>query len=197
MTTFGAYLQLGFKHITDPNGYDHILFIIALCAVYTIQDWQKVLLLVTAFTIGHSVTLAMATLGVFTYRRDVIEFLIPITIFSTAFGNFFYKPKETSLSEGKTSYLRYIFALCFGFIHGLGFSSFLRSILGEEESLFQPLLAFNVGLEIGQSLIVLLLLTLAYFFHTVLKVKRHSWILIVSGITIGVALTLIRNTWIF
>lgn len=122
MSEFQAYLQLGFSHITDSNGYDHILFIMAICSVYTLVDWQKVVVLVTAFTAGHSITLALATLGYVNVNPDVIELLIPVTIVITAFLNFFYKvPKTAFASKEKVQAFRYPLALGFGLIHGLGF----------------------------------------------------------------------------
>ena len=201
MTAFEAYLKLGFSHITDLNGYDHILFIVGLCAIYELRDWKKVLLLVTAFTIGHSITLALATLKIVSLRSNVIEFLIPITILLTAIGNFFYKSKVSRLNikntKEKPDRLRYSMALLFGLIHGLGFSNFLRSLLGKEESILQPLLAFNIGLELGQLLIVLILLIIASICSVFFKVAKRDWNLVVSSMVIGIAITLIIKTNIF
>jgi hypothetical protein len=198
MTEFEAYFRLGFSHITDFNGYDHILFIVALCIVYQFSDLRKVLILVTAFTVGHSLTLALATLNIVRFRSDVIEFLIPITIVITAVGNLFIKAKISSRQiEQKAPRLRYIIALIFGLIHGLGFSSYLRSLLGKEASMFQPLLAFNIGLEVGQLLIVLIVLSLAFFVQNVCKVSKRDWVLVISGVVIGFATTLIMQANIF
>jgi hypothetical protein len=201
MTAFEAYLKLGFSHITDLNGYDHILFIVGLCAIYELRDWKKVLLLVTAFTIGHSITLALATLKIVSLRSNVVEFLIPITILLTAIGNFFYKSKVSRLNikntKEKPDRLRYSMALLFGLIHGLGFSNFLRSLLGKEESILQPLFAFNIGLELGQLLIVLILLIIASVCSVFFKVAKRDWNLVVSSMVIGIAITLIIKTNIF
>lgn len=197
MSDFSIYLQLGFDHITDLNGYDHILFVVALCAIYRLQDWRKVLILVTAFTLGHSITLALATLRLIEYSTDLIEFLIPITILLTAVANFFHKSTESILQKEKGSQIRYPMAMAFGLIHGMGFSNYLRSLLGREESIVSPLFAFNVGLEIGQILIVLAVLGLAFVFVDLLKVRKRDWVLAVSGVVIGVALTLIKDKWIF
>ncbi len=193
MSEFQAYLSLGFDHITDPNGYDHILFVIALCAVYAFRDWKKVLILVTAFTLGHSVTLALATLKLITYSSDLIELLIPITIFITAVSNF----SENSLGEPKSPKLRYILAASFGLIHGMGFSNYLRSLLGEQESIVMPLFSFNVGLELGQLVIVAIALAIASFFIEILKIKRLTWNHLISGIVAGMALSLILNNELF
>ncbi|MBC7922585.1 MAG: HupE/UreJ family protein [Ferruginibacter sp.] len=191
MTEFEAYFRLGFKHITDTNGYDHILFIIALCAVYYLKDWRRVLLLVTAFTFGHSVTLALSTLNIVVVRSDVIEFLIPVTILATAIGNFFYRNPSTLFNQAKPQYLRYLLALVFGFIHGLGFSNYLKSLLGASTNVVTQLLAFNLGLEIGQVQIVLVVLILGFLVTNVFKVRKHNWNLVVSGVVAGMALSLI------
>lgn len=198
MDDFLIYLRLGFDHITDPGGYDHILFVIALCAVYTIQQWKQVLILVTAFTIGHSITLALATLQLIHYKTALIELLIPITILITAITNFFFqesKSKSRSFSTAQQSSRpwRYALALSFGLIHGMGFSNYLRSLLGNEADIVTPLLAFNIGLEIGQLVIVSLILGLAYIIIEIIRTSQLRWTLVVSGIVAGMALSLIIN----
>lgn len=198
MTEFQAYLQLGFEHIADPNGYDHILFVIALCAIYTLRDWKKVLLLVTAFTLGHSLTLALATLQIISFRSEVVEFLIPITILITAIVNLFHRvPKTTLVTEEKSSPLRYPLAIGFGLIHGMGFSSYLHSLLGDESSIVQPLLAFNLGLELGQIMIVLIVLVVAFVMIELARVSKRTWNLVLSGIIAGMALSLIIHNELF
>jgi len=198
MSEFQAYIQVGFEHITDPKGYDHVLFIVALCAIYTLRDWKKVLILVTAFTVGHSITLALATFEIITFRQDVIELLIPITILITAIVNMFYKiPKTTLVRQEKGSPLRYALALGFGLIHGMGFSGYLRDLLGGESSIWQPLLAFNLGLEAGQVLIVLVLLVLTFLIVDLARVPKRTWNYIISGVVAGMALSLIINNTLF
>ncbi len=194
MDEFLIYLRLGFDHITDPNGYDHILFVVALCAVYTFRQWRQVMILVTAFTIGHSITLALATLQLIHYKTALIELLIPITILITAVVNFFFKepktrgPKKPQVANQSG---RYGLALAFGLIHGMGFSNYLRSLLGREATIMKPLLAFNIGLELGQLVIVGLVLAVTYVVLDVLRSSRFRWTLIVSGIVAGMALSLI------
>lgn len=194
MDDFLIYLRLGYDHITDPSGYDHILFVVALCTVYTLRQWRHVLLLVTAFTIGHSVTLALATLRLINYKTELIELLIPVTIFITAVLNFFQSEPKRRLrpaNQQPNVWGRYGLALVFGLIHGLGFSNYLRSLLGREANIVKPLLAFNIGLEIGQLVIVGLVLAVAYLFIDRLRISRLRWTLIVSGIVAGMALSLI------
>ncbi len=198
MDDFFIYLRLGFDHITDPAGYDHVLFVVVLCAVYTLREWRQVLILVTAFTIGHSITLALATLQVISYSSSLIELLIPITILITATTNFFYRePRVRTLLVSTTNQpgrtWRYGLALVFGLIHGMGFSSYLRSLLGREAGIVQPLLAFNIGLELGQMLVVGVMLCLAFVVLEVLRGNRLRWVLVVSGIVAGMAISLILN----
>ncbi|MCF0038744.1 HupE/UreJ family protein [Dyadobacter fanqingshengii] len=194
MSEFQAYLQLGFNHITDSLGYDHILFIMALCTVYTLIDWKKVIVLVTAFTIGHSITLALSTLGFVNVNPDWIELLIPVTIVITAALNFFYVVPKASFSPNeKSSQIRYPIALFFGLIHGLGFSNYLRTLLGKEADIVNPLLGFNIGLELGQLIIVFIILSIAFVMIELLRVQRVNWINILSGIIVGMSLSLIIN----
>ena len=158
---FGLYLRLGFDHIADLSAYDHILFVIALAAVYSVKEWKHMLVLVTAFTIGHSITLAMATLGVLVFNEALIETLIPITIFITAALNVIERiGKEPEKAIDRDWKFKYFLALFFGLIHGLGFSYYLRAILGGESSIIFPLFSFNVGLELGQ--LVILVITLSF-----------------------------------
>lgn len=181
---FSLYLQLGFEHITDFNGYDHILFLIALAAVYLPKDWKKVLILITAFTIGHSITLALSTLRYINIPTDLIEFLIPVTIFISAFSDlFFFKIKN----KAKLHKIKYLLSMFFGLIHGLGFSNYLRSLLGKEENIISPLFAFNVGLEIGQIVIIIIYLAIVTLLVQVIKVSRIYLTIISSAIIIIIA----------
>jgi len=181
MTSFELYFKLGLQHILDLQGFDHILFIISLCAVYVARDWVKILLLVTAFTVGHSLTLALATFEIVQIRSEVIEFLIPVTIAFTALLTLI-KPKPNS---GKGIQLNYLLALLFGLIHGLGFSNYLRSLLGKEATIWPPLLAFNVGLEVGQIVIVAAFLLITSLVHLA-GMNRKEWTLILSAFILGV-----------
>ncbi|GAB3576278.1 HupE/UreJ family protein [Spirosoma luteolum] len=192
MSDFLIYLRLGFDHITDPGGYDHILFVIALTAIYTLTDWRRVLVLITAFTIGHSITLALATLQLIQYSTPFIEFLIPVTILITAIGNFSVQPATQALLDQRPLG-RYGMALAFGLIHGMGFSNYLRSLLGREADILTPLLAFNIGLELGQLLIVSIVLGVSYAALRLARVSRLRWVLAVSGIVAGMAISLLLN----
>lgn len=193
--TFSTYLQLGFEHIADLTGYDHILFIVALCAIYRLKEWRKVAILVTAFTIGHSLTLALAALNIIPLRPALIEFLIPVTIFLTAVYNVIVHRQATAVAEGtfdRRVTLNYIFALFFGLIHGMGFSNFFRSLLlpGEENELVRQLLAFNIGVELGQLAIVGFILATSFIAFNLFKVKQREWNLFISGAAAGLSLVM-------
>ncbi|MFQ5571164.1 MAG: HupE/UreJ family protein [Rhodothermales bacterium] len=189
---FFVYLRLGFEHISDLKGYDHILFITALCAVYRWDQWRQLLGLVTAFTVGHSVTLALATLNLISINDALIEFLIPATIFITSILNIVEaRPADRFVLESKRMWgVKYALALGFGLIHGMGFSNFLRAVLGAEESIVLPLFAFNVGLEAGQLCILLAVLLLSLMMIRLVGMQRYAWILVLSGATAGIALTM-------
>lgn len=183
---FTSFLQLGFEHIADLNGYDHILFIVALCAIYQLVEWRKILILVTAFTVGHSITLALAALKIVNVSSEVIEFLIPLTILMTAIYNV-VKRRETNRKSTASLTTYYAVALVFGLIHGLGFSNYFRSLLGRESDITMPLFAFNIGLELGQLIIVATILIVNHFVVNKLKVKQREWNLFISGAAAGIA----------
>lgn len=188
---FQLYFGLGKDHILDYiNGYDHILFVLALCAVYTIHDWKRILILVTAFTIGHSVTLALATLQLIAVNTQLIEFLIPVTILITCISNLFIKEIIPSKRPVQTNYF---LALFFGLIHGMGFSNYLRAILGKASSIASPLFAFNVGLEFGQIIVVGIFLLLTFIVLDLLRGNRRDWKMVVSSAIGGIALILIKD----
>lgn len=182
MQEFSMYFEEGWQHIADLGGYDHILFIMALCAVYLMNDRKKVLILVTAFTVGHSITLALSVLNIVRVSTDLIEFLIPVTIVITALGNALRGGKE----PGRVQW-NYFLALFFGLIHGLGFSNYLRSMLGTQSDILQPLLAFNLGLEFGQLIIVTIILILSQLIIQIGKVSRRDWTIFLSAAIFGVA----------
>ena len=177
MHEFWMYTQIGFNHIANLSGMDHILFVAALCIRYQLSDWKKWLILVTAFTIGHSVTLVLSVFNYLDFSTNWIEFLIPVTILITSISNMFVK----KFSFNTKFPVIYFFALFFGLVHGLGFSFYLKSLLGMQQNIAPALLAFNLGLEIGQILIVMAILVISFIFVTLLKSTRRDFILIVSG----------------
>ncbi len=182
------YLKLGFDHISDLKGYDHILFIIALCASYSMSDWRRILILVTAFTLGHSFTLALSALHVVNLPSGLIEFLIPCTILFTAIFNIWFKPDPR-----KTWNPVYFLALFFGFIHGLGFASYFKALLGKESSIIVPLLGFNLGVEMGQLCIVACILLINFLFVRFGKMTQRQWSIPVSVIAAFLSIAMIIN----
>lgn len=182
MNEFVMYFQMGWQHIVDWEGIDHILFIAALCAIYLLEDWRQVLVLVTAFTIGHSITLALSVTNVIYIKSSLIEFLIPVTIAITAFSNIIRKQTV----PGKLQ-INYFFAAFFGLVHGMGFSGYLKSLLGSQTNIVRPLLAFNLGLEFGQVLIVTGVLLLAGIIVNISRVKRRDWNIFISSAIFGIA----------
>lgn len=184
MSTFSVYFSLGRDHIADINGIDHILFIVALCVRYQLSDWKKLLILITAFTIGHSITLALSVFNFVSISTEWIEFLIPVTIILTAFSNFFVKKFQFR----EKFPLIYYLALFFGLIHGLGFSNYLKSLLGQSNNIVTELLAFNLGLEIGQLLIVACLLLTTFIATQLFSLNRREVMLFLSGAAMGLAL---------
>jgi len=184
MNDFGLYFQIGYEHIANLRGIDHILFVAALCLRYQFTDWRKILILVTAFTIGHSITLALSVFNVVSYSVKWIEFLIPVTIVITAISNVFVKK---FVFKSKFPII-YFFALFFGLVHGLGFSSYLKSLLGSDHNVVWQLLAFNLGLEAGQIMIVTGILLISFIFVNILKLNRREYLLYISGGIFGIAL---------
>lgn len=191
MNEFQLYFGLGKDHILDyVNGYDHILFVLALCALYTSQDWKRILILITAFTIGHSVTLALATLEIISVNSALIEFLIPVTILITAVSNLF---KRDDIPRKGSVQTNYFLALFFGLIHGMGFSNYLRAILGKSSSILSPLFAFNVGLEFGQIIVVGIFMIITFIAIDLLHANRRDWKMVLSSAIGGIALILIKD----
>ena len=183
--TFTQYLGLGLSHILDPNGYDHILYVLTLCMVFSIHDWRYLIGLVTAFTVGHSITLALATLKLVYFPTAIIEAFIPLTILVNSIINAYSKQSHGGIK------IKYFITVIFGLIHGLGFSNFLKSLLGKEADLFSPLLAFNIGLEIGQLLIVSFTVLLHYIIVIRINIPSRNWVLFLSGATAGVSFVML------
>ena len=189
MDNFILYFKMGLNHVLDFNAYDHILFLIVLAVVFNFNQWKKVLWLVTLFTIGHSLSLALSAYGIVKVRMDLVEFLIPLTIFITGVLNVL-TAKESAL--GKKN-LNLIFALFFGLIHGLGFSNYFRMMIGKEEDKLFPLLEFALGIEAAQVIIVLAILILGALLKNLLRVSRRDWVLVTSSIVIGFAIQMMLD----
>ena len=182
MQDFQLYFGLGWHHILDWQGYDHILFLLALCSIYGAQDLKKLLILITAFTLGHSITLALSVWQYIHINSKLIEFLIPVTILITASSNIISKKKKP-----KKMLFRYLLTLFFGLIHGLGFSNYLKSLMGKSTNIVVELLGFNLGLEFGQLLIVATAMLLSFILIRIVKIKAWDWNFFLSSAIFGIA----------
>ena len=189
VSEFYTYLRLGLGHILDLNSYDHILFVVALVAGEG-QRLKRLIWLVTAFTVGHSLTLALATLKLVSVNPAWIEFLIPLTIVLTCIINITQKDGEADLKRER---MKYSLALIFGLIHGLGFSNYLRAVLGAEEAIAVPLLGFNIGVELGQLLVVVAARAGSRLVTRTLRLTQRQWLLVLSGATAIIALVMMMG----
>ncbi|HZF63603.1 MAG TPA: HupE/UreJ family protein [Chitinophagaceae bacterium] len=183
MGDFAFYFRLGWEHIMSWDALDHLLFVSVLAAAYMLQGWKQVLILVTAFTIGHSITLALSTFNIVNLSTPWVEFLIPCTIVFTALANLFQKDFTAVRIR-----FNYLMALFFGLIHGLGFANTLRFILAKDQQLGWALFGFNIGVELGQIMVVGCILLLAQLFIIVLHVNRRDWIVFISAAVFSLAL---------
>src|SRR5437773_5983802 len=190
MSDFGFYFRIGWEHIISWEALDHHLFILALAAIYLLKEWKPVLVLVTSFTIGHSLTLALTVFNIIHFPSNWIEFLIPCTIVLTAISNLFRKnftPRSIRIN--------YFLALFFGLIHGMGFANKLRYILAEDQSIGWSLFGFNVGLEAGQIAVVMIILIISFLFVQLLKVDRVKWVIFTSAAAFSVATQMAVQRW--
>lgn len=190
MDNFMFYLQQGFFHVINWKAYDHILFLVALTAIYTFADWKRILILVTLFTLGHTFTLILSAYNIIKINNTYVEFLIPATIFVTALFNMFTAGKSSK--KNKLS-INLFFAFFFGLIHGLGFAGYFRMIVAANEDKLLPLLEFALGIEGAQIVIVLLILILAFAFQTIFRFSKRDWVLVISSLIIGIIIPMLIN----
>jgi len=176
MADFIFYFGLGWHHIISLDALDHQLFILALASVYTFRNIRQVLILITAFTIGHSLTLALSVLDIIRFSGKWVEFLIPCTIFITALNNIIQIDKK-----GASARINYYLALGFGLIHGMGFANAIRIMLAKDQTVGLGLFGFNIGLEAGQIFVVAIILIFSLLFLNILKVSRRDWIFFLSS----------------
>lgn len=180
---FGFFFKLGWSHIVSIDALDHQLFILALVAIYTFKNFKQVFILVTAFTIGHSITLILSALDIIRFESRWVEFLIPCSIVATAFSNLFKKD-----FSHKTVNINYYLALVFGLIHGMGFANAVRMMLPKETGMIKSLLAFNIGLEVGQLFFVVVILGVAWLAITRFKINQREWVIFLSAAAFALAL---------
>ena len=189
MEEFKVWFFVGYEHIVNKDALDHILFVLALSCLYDLRMIKKLVILITAFTIGHSLTLIISVLDLISYNQKIIEFAIPSTIAITCLTNI---SKRNSLSNSKILNRNYWIALIFGLIHGLGFSNYLKALLGGS-SVLLPLFGFNVGLEVGQILIIIIFVFFSHWVSGLIFPKKSDWIMFVSSIILGISLLLMSE----
>ena len=183
-----TYLELGLNHILDYRAYDHILFLLALIGNYRWSEWKPVVFLATAFTVGHSITLAMVVSGISLIPAVWVELLIPLTILFTAAGNLVFAKRSSR------SWWKYAMAGSFGLIHGMGFAGYLSALLGDGERLI-PLLGFNLGVEVGQILFITFILGLNYLVLQFLPNAHGQWSKVVNLLALTVSIHLTIQQW--
>lgn len=189
MSQFWLYFKVGLNHVLDIHAYDHVLFLIALMVPYAFKDWKRVFLLVSLFTIGHTLSLLLSVFGVVSVKTSLVEFLIPITILVTAIFHLFTAGKS---SKNESITFVAIITLFFGVIHGLGFSNYFKTILpGKASDKLLPLLEFALGIEAAQIIVVLVVLIIAYIVQTFFRFSKRDWALVMSAFIIGVVLPMI------
>ncbi len=186
MNSFSTFFVSGWHHIVDINAYDHLLFVMTLCAAFKLKEWKQILIIITAFTIGHSVTLIISALGFIPDNPSVIDLLIPFTIMITAISNIRNYGKEGMFSNKN---VKYIIALVFGLIHGLAFASNFK-VMMFNSNVIKPLFAFNLGIEVGQLFIVAIFMLMLFIYSKILKGEHLKWNVFVSGAGFGIAATI-------
>lgn len=191
MNDFTFYFTEGWQHIISWDALDHILFVLALSAIYLVKDWKQVLVLVTAFTIGHSLTLALSVYDIIRANEKWVEFLIPCTIAATAVFNLFQKNFDK-----RSLRLNYFLALFFGLIHGLGFANTIRFMLAKDQTIGWSLFSFNIGLEAGQIVVVFAILLISYLIVNLAGLKRKIWVWVLSSVALIMAIKMIIERWV-
>ena len=195
MSDFWVYFEVGMRHVLNIFSYDHVLFLIALSVPYEFKDWKKILLLVSLFTVGHTITLLLSVYGIIVVKVNLIEFLIPITILITTLFHLFTIGK--SAKNESINAIAFI-TLFFGIIHGLGYATYFKSlIVGTSDSKLLPLLEFATGIEGAQIIVVLITLIAAYCVQTLFRFSKRDWTLVMSSFVIGVILPMIIESKIW
>ncbi len=192
MEDLKLYIDLGLGHVLDWQAYDHVLFLVVLTVFYGFADWKKVIWLITIFTLGHTLSLALSAYNVVYIEMDIIEFAIPLTIFITAVYNMI-----TVKRPPKSVRITVFFAFIFGLIHGFGFSSYFKILVDDTESKLLPLIEFAIGIEFAQLIIVLFILILSFLVLSLFKRSKRDWILVISSIVIGIVIPMLieRKFW--
>ncbi|MEM5538873.1 MULTISPECIES: HupE/UreJ family protein [unclassified Olleya] len=188
---FWINVQYGINHVLDINAYDHVLFLIVLAVPYLFKDWKRVLWLVTMFTVGHTISLILASYGKVKIDGDLIEFLIPVTILIVAVYNVFTAGK---IAKSQKIGLLFVSTLFFGLVHGFGFAREFRMSLDQGDSKLLRLVEFALGIEIAQIIIVFVVLFLSYIFQTVFRFSKRDWVMVISAIVVGLVIPMLLNS---
>jgi len=194
LENFWFNVEYGINHVLDINAYDHVLFLIVLTVPYIFKNWKHVLILVSVFTLGHTISLALAAYGAVSISDSLVEFLIPVTILVVALFNVFTAGKG---AQKERIGILFISTLFFGLIHGLGFGREFRMFVGSSDSKLLPLLEFALGIEMAQIIIVFVVLFLGYLFQTVFRFTKRDWIMVISSIVVGLAIPMLLNNKIW
>ncbi|MEZ4798005.1 MAG: HupE/UreJ family protein [Flavobacteriaceae bacterium] len=185
---FWFNVKYGINHVLDINAYDHVLFLIVLTVPYVFKDWKRVLILVSLFTLGHTLSLVLAAYNVVRINDQLVEFLIPVTIMLVALFNVFTTGKGV---QNKKIGVLFFSTLFFGLIHGLGFAREFQILIGRANNKLAPLFEFALGIEIAQVIIVFFVLSLGYLMQTTLKFSKRDWIMVISAIVVGLVIPMI------
>jgi len=191
LENFWFNVEYGINHVLDINAYDHVLFLTVLTVPYLFKDWKRVLLLVTMFTLGHTLSLVLAAYSSVAVNGVIVEFLIPITILIAALYNVFTAGKGNQ--KGKVGVL-FLATLFFGLVHGLGFAREFKILLGVNDNKILLLLEFALGIELAQVIIVFIVLFLGYLIQTIFRFSKRDWVLVVSSIVVGLVIPMILNS---
>ncbi len=195
MDDFLRNVIFGFEHVLDINAYDHILFITLLAVPFLFKSWKKLLWLVTAFTVGHTLSLVLVAFDLITgVNMSWIEFLIPVTIAVTALYNIFTAGNR---HRDNSPWIAIVIALVFGLIHGFGFSSAFKMLASGGENKILLLLEYALGIEMAQLVIVLLVLVFNFIFTAVFRFGRKEWVQVISGIVLGMVLPMLIERWMW
>ena len=191
LENFWFNVQYGINHVLDINAYDHVLFLIVLTVPYVFKDWKRVLLLVSMFTLGHTLSLVLAAYSVVTVNATIVEFLIPVTILIVALFNVFTSGKGAQKEKVGVLFLSTLF---FGLIHGLGFAREFQMFVGESDNKLVLLLEFALGIELAQVIIVFMVLFLGYLVQTIFRFSKRDWIMVISAVVVGLVIPMIMNS---
>jgi len=188
---FWFNVKYGMNHVLDPNGYDHVLFLMVLTVPYLFKDWKRVLLLVSMFTLGHTLSLVLAAYDVVSVNAALVEFLIPVTILIVALYNVFTAGKKAHNEKVGMLFLSTLF---FGLIHGLGFAREFLLFSGQADNKLVLLLEFALGIELAQIVIVFVVLFLGFLGQTIFRFSKRDWVMVMSAVVVGLVIPMIINS---